>query len=230
MSSFKIDFGADWKALRKSCDKDTLIDRITPDVVESILNLHTTLEARVDSLFNVKDKLTTVLIGKNVEKDRISKTFIRYNLQYRFKPVPLSDYKFNTTIDTNNVGLIPFRVSPTFVRRRPAPYSTITTSSISKGRSFIPTGGKASKMKGFVQMTPSGRIAIFARTRSNTWKKGQEPSYTNPTGFHGRTKLKLLFAPSLSSLALTVFEVDKDVAKAKDRLIDDIALTLTRTL
>ena len=93
MSSFKIEFGSDWDKLRKSFSTNDALQKAMPDIAISILKVHNVLEKRVDDLFNMPMKLSSVMIGSSAKPAALGKTFLRYNLQYRRKAIPLSNFR-----------------------------------------------------------------------------------------------------------------------------------------
>jgi hypothetical protein len=219
MSNFKITFGPEWDTLRKNLQSDTTLERVVPDVSIAILKLHNTLERRVDELFTNKDKLSSVLIGNSKAPSEIGKTFLRYSLQYRFKSVPYTAYNFSTS-EVAVKSFIPFRIRDNFIRYTSYGKATAVSTEYRRGKSKLIRRVKGSPFKGFIQ-----NGIVYARVQKRTWN--EVPSVANPKGI--RAPIQRLFGPSLSTLAAKVYDVDSQVAKAKDKVGDDILTAIIRS-
>ena len=222
MTNFKIDFGKDFDKLKQNLRTETLMQKVLPDFSESILKLHNTMERRIETLFNAPTKLSSVMIGGSIKPELIGKTFLRYSLQYRFKSIKLSDYPHTetSTIDIRNA--IPFRKPSGSKGYTPINKAIITRVSMRKGKTILPRRVKGSPLKGFLL-----HGNIVSRTKKATWIAIPILQGDSSTGV--RTNLQTLFGKPLSSLALKVYEVDKEVAKAKDNVQQDLELALLRS-
>jgi hypothetical protein len=211
MSNFKITFGPEWDKLRKNLQSDEILARIVPDVSLAILKLNNVLEDRVKSIFNAPGSLNSVRIGNTVAPESLGKTFLRYSLQYRDVPIPLAKFPYTETRVSANAKY-PNRLSNGFVRWTPKSYAIETKVAIRKGKFLIAKRGNKYTQKGFVN---EGRI--LAREQKATWSTF--PS-KNVTGV--RAPFSELYGPSLATLAAKVYDVDPVVAKAKERVQEDI--------
>jgi hypothetical protein len=214
--SFKIDFGKDWDTLRKTLNIDENLQRAIPDISVSILKLHNTLERRVDEQFNAPTKLSSVMIGSSVKPEALGKTFLRYNLQYRDKSIPLAQYGHTETKIPSPNAKVPIRISDRFIRWKPKGYAIQTEVSVRKGKPQIPRRVGGVNAKGFLQY---GRI--LARKQKATWINVQD---------NIRAPYSELYGPSLMTLANKVYDTDKQVANAVDNLQIDIIEALIRNI
>ncbi len=214
--SFKITPGPEWDILRKSLQTAVTIQKIIPDVTVAILKFHNTLERRVGELFTAPDKLSSVMIGSSRAPSEIGKTFLRYSLQYRSKPIPLSAYEQSTTSVENDKAKIPYRLRPNYVRWTPAKKVRVTKTYVRRGKGVIPRRIKGSRFEGFYQ-SKGGQNWILARKQQATW-------ITYPgVGEEGtRAPIQQLWGPKLITLASKVYDVDKEVEKAKETLQNDV--------
>ena len=231
MTGTRIDFGKDFDKLKQNLRTETLMQKVLPDFSESILNLHRVMERRIETLFNAPTKLSSVMIGGSIKPELIGKTFLRYSLQYRFKPINLSDYPHSETrtIDVRNA--IPFRRPNGKKGYTPWNEAVITKVSMRKGKEILPRRVKGSPLKGFLL---NGQI--FTRVKKATWEtipllQGDDSTGVRSSGIvNGKVrKLQRLFGQPLSSLALKVYEVDKEVETAKEDIQKDFALALLRS-
>jgi len=217
MSSFKITFGPEWEQLRKNLQSSTIAERIVPDVSIAILKFSNVLEGRVNTVFNAPSSINSVRIGNSVSPEKLGNTFLRYSLQYRDKPIPLSKYPYTETRVSAN-SKYPNRLPNRFVRWTPKSYAFETKVSVQKSKNLIAKRGKNYRQKGFVY---NGKI--LAREQKATWK-------VFPSKFvEGvRAPFSELYGPSLATLIAKVYDVDPVVAKAKDKVQEDILNAVVR--
>ncbi len=218
MASFKVDI-VGLKEFKDALKGDTLLQRNTPFIGASILNLHKVLENRVDTLFNAPSSLSTVLIGKSIKPEAIGKTFLRYSLQYRFVPIPLAKYPYTIT-SSNSISSAPIRGKNGYVFWRKGKYSKNVKVSVRKGKPSVARqpGGNFDKRRGFIQGND-----IKARLTDKTWS-----SYPKRFDLGTRAPYSILFGPSLSDLANKVYTQaekgrDKLVSSAFDKVSETIA-------
>jgi len=219
--SFKITFGDDWEKLRKSIKTDETVRKIVPDVTVAILKLHNTLERRVGDLFNIPYPLGNVMIGSSKSPAELGNTFLRYNLQYRDKKVPLVQYPWIETPSTAK-SFAPLRKVPLgSVHWKEGEWSKDIYTRIRKGStpSRARRGGNFSKLRGFFTGTN-----IKAREQEDTWLVKPDKDIEGT-----RAPYSILYGPSLATLTSKVYDVDKEVAVAADRLQMDIIEAIVRS-
>lgn len=223
MANFKVQIeGLD--ILKKGIQQDETLRKIVPDVSIGILKFHNTLERRVGELFTNKNKLTSVLIGRSVSPASLGKTFLRYSLQYQNKPTPLSDYEV-TESDSNSISSAPIRIPPGDVkggvRWRKGKYSKEYKVAVRRGKSKVQkVYGK--KTLAFRTRGKNSTVLLLARKRQ-TWR-------VRPTRgkFGIRTKLSIVYGPSLANLASSTYDKDAQTQKALVTLQNDIIKAFTR--
>jgi len=179
-----------------------------------ILDLHSQLDKRIQALYNVPYGLDRARIGRTVPIERIGKTLLRFSLQYRHIPVPLGDYKVKTSA-SSSLSSAPTRIPPDsengYVKWKRGAYSTDSKVAIRKGRAKLQgTAGKGAK--GSYAFRTPGNSFLVRRIRQ-TW-------HVRPTlGVIGtRTKLQIMYGPSLSALAAQVYEKDYVMQQEIDKL------------
>jgi len=225
MSTFKIDL-KEINDFKKQLSSNSALKSIVPDMTLAVLQLHNTLEKRIIDLFNAPGVLSDVLIGKSVAPESLGNTFLRYNLQYRVKPIPLSKYPYVVT-DSNSFstarGIIPGTDRFNIQRGQ---FSEDIKVSVRKGKPSIARQGPGNfdKRRGFLQ-----RGQIKARVRQATWNV--LPTSQNPIGT--RAAYTTLFGPSLAELANKVYEQgeigrDKQVVASIDRLQTELIDSFVR--
>ena len=219
--SFKIEFGKDWDTIRKSAKTDETLQRAIPDISISILKLHNTLERRITELYNIPGTLSDVMIGSSKKPEALGATFLRYNLQYRDKAIPLAKFPF-TIVESASLSKAPLRKEPLgSVHWKQGKYSKDVYTLIRKGStpSRARRGGNFDKRRGFFTGTN-----IKAREASATWSEFPKKSVEGT-----RAPYSTLYGPSLMTVANTVFDKDKQVAKAFDNMQDEILTALAES-
>jgi hypothetical protein len=222
MSNFKIEFGTDWKILRKQLTTEHIIEKVLPDITDSILKLHNVMEQRVDSVFNAPTKLSSVLLGSSKRPEEIGKTFLRYQLQYRFKPIKLADYPYEVSGFIPVRNAIPFMTKIDTIGYTPVNKARVTTVSIARGKYVVPRRVKRSPMKGFEL---NGNIV--ARTKKATWSSIPTDRKDSRSGT--RTPLQTIYGAPLDLLAQKVYERDPQVANAVSNLYEEIEVAIMRS-
>lgn len=183
----------------------------------SILNFHKELEKRVQTLFYAPSSLESVRIGRTVPLDRVGRTLLRFSLQYRYKAIPLNQYPYKEN-KSSSYSSAPTRKASKdglgYVKWKRGQYSKDYPVAIRKNK-YKQQGiaGKGSK-GGYAFKTPNGHLV---RRKRQTWHI--RPSF----GVLGiRSKLQLMYGPSLSQLAASVLEKDTYMQNEFERLIDDM--------
>lgn len=220
--SFKIAIDG-LKDIRKAISIESTIADSVPEISEAILGLHRTLERRVATLYTLEQPLSSVMIGKNKPLEAIGKTFFRYNLQYRYKPVLLSEYSHRILYGEDvELSAAPLRIPKgdplARVKWSWGYWSEVTEVQVRKGSEYKIKGQPA------FTYTSNGKQIVSHRTKKQTWNirpaKGRTGNRTNRT--------TVLFGPSLASLAESVYNNDGYVQEAIEQMYDDILTAYTR--
>ena len=222
MSSFKIDFGPDWAKIKKAFATDQVMQRAIPDISISILKLNNVLEQRVADLFNAPAKLSSVMIGHANKPSELGATFIRYSLQYRYKPIPLIDFGPFGVIPSSSVSIAPLRANGAplgAVNWQEGKYSKVLSFNVRRGKpTGARVGGNFSKQAAFAVIgNPYIKDGIYARATTSTWDR-----YPTKGNTGTRSNYVQLFGPSLSQQAAGVFAKDKKVAAQFNIMQTDI--------
>jgi len=207
--------------LKKLADSDAAIQTILPDISTSILKFNTTLNNRVDALFNTPYSLDKVRIGRTVDADRITKTLLRFSLQYQDVPVTLDKYPIQET-ESSSISSAPTRIPPInlrgFVKWHKGKHSKDYKVSIRKGKYKLQG---ENKIGSYAFQTP--RTHLLLRRFRDTWD--ELPTKGN-LGI--RSPRQVMYGPSLASLAASVLEKDSTISRAYDKMFDEIAKAYIR--
>ena len=193
---------------------------------ESILKFHSVLDKRVQTLFNVPYGLDRVRIGHTVPLERIGKTLLRFSLQYRHTPVPLGDYGMQISASSSESSAptrFPKDDPDTLVRWKKGKYSKDYKIAVRKGKAVIHgKAGKGAKGGHAFLLTTKTKANFIVRRKRQTW-------HFRPTfGRLGtRTKLQIMYGPSLSTIASSVFQKDYQVQQALEKLAEELGIIIT---
>lgn len=181
-----------------------------PDVVAAVMKFEAAMELRVHDVFTCSHSLNSVLIGKSSVD--MGKTLLRYSLQYKYKPVPLHDFKYSLSL-SNSISSAPLRLfnDPLgYVKWTPGEYSTTVTS-------YVMAGKPQTNLRNMQQTYMDRNGNLRARQNENTW------SVLPTKGVHGvRAKTLALFGPSLAAQAEGVYEHDSYIQHAKEKMETEI--------
>jgi len=218
--AFKIQFEG-LELLKKQLKKDVSLKSIIPDVSLSLLKYHNALEQRVEEVFTAKDKLSDVMIGKSVKPAELGGTFLKYSLQYRFKPTPLEKFKYTLSTVSTPTAYIPFQMPNGKLRYRKSPTSVKVMTEVVKGRKVTSRKSKRSAFKGFYvpdsTRKPIFRNKIFARRQKRSWDE-----YPSMESFGVHAPIVRLFGPALSRRAEIIVNKDRKFEKFKTALADEL--------
>lgn len=217
--TFKIQFEG-LEVLKKQLKKDVSLKPIIPEVSLSLLKYHNALEQRVTEVFTAKDKLSDVMIGKSVKPAELGGTFLKYSLQYRFKPAPLENFKYILNTVSTPTAYIPFQMPNGKLRYRKSPTSIKVVVEVVKGRKVTARKSKRSAFKGFYVPDSANkrtfRNKIFARKQKRSWDE-----YPSMESFGKHAPIVRLFGPALSRRAEIIVNKDKQFEKIKNILADE---------
>lgn len=199
MTGFKVKIeGLD--ILKKDLEKYSDLRNIVPDITLAILKFHNSLENRVGTVYTAKQNLSSVMIGNSGKPASISKTLLRYSLQYRYKPIELIE--FNPQVNPSNaISKAPLKKPNGLIKWTKGKWSKTVTVEPRRGRRKIGRLTTNSKFKVFYIGD-----SLVARIQQATWNKF-------PTkGFAGvRAPVAVAFGPSLSQQAEKLFNTDPRV-------------------
>jgi hypothetical protein len=215
MTSFKLRVeGLD--EIKRSFKADSSIEKILPNVTLAMLKFNNVLEQRIEELYNAPGSLSDVMIGHSIRPEELSKTFLRYSLQYRDKPIRLIEYPSSQSGILPVLSKAPLRKEPLGpVHWKQGRYSRKITVNKRKDKpEGARLGGNFSKRTAFYGFDKRG---IFARETDKTW------SELPKTGSYGkRAPFKELYGPSLMTLANALYDKDSKVKRAVTTLEEDI--------
>jgi len=206
------------KEIANLIKKNDAIKEIVPDITIAVLKLHNTLERNVNSTYTNPKLLSTVLLGSSVQD--ISKTFLRFGLQYRQVSVPLSDYKMVVSGSTS-ISAAPMRRADGGITWKLGTWSKTYKSEVVRGKfeQILPYKNRKNPAGSKFAFTNfEGSDAIVVRKRQ-TWQ-------VRPTrGREGiRTKLTEQYGPTLAYLANITYNND---IVAREKATNDIIKAFT---
>lgn len=224
MGNFKIDT-EDLKKLADWFKTDASAAVLVPDVTMSILKFHNTLETRVSDVFTAKVKLSSVKVGGNSVTGKKGIDGLSFTLEYKSKPLRLDQFKFQT-VDSDAISSAPTRLpfgDPLgFVKWQEGQHSKQVNVQVIRGKTN--DGSYGNQIYPAYRVKQGNKIRLRARKQDATWDtyptKGVKGTYAPTTG---------LFGPPLSVQANALFDKDRVVNKAWDKMQDEIVKTLTKS-
>jgi hypothetical protein len=203
--------------IRKALSQNETAKKALPDISIAILRFHNVLEDRVGAVFNAPGSIDSVRIGRSLAPEKFGSNLLRFSLQYRDKPVPLSKYPMAISA-SQSISSAPLRRSSGSVYWKKGKWSKEVKVAVRKGKYNFAKKGKNYSRKGFFTGTN-----IKARDQRATWR-------VRPAkGVEGiRDKYSTLFGPSIANLISTVYEKDNKVKQAKEVLLDEIIATMVK--
>lgn len=215
MSSVKVTI-PDFKEIKSFFSKGMQLSTFEVEFTQAVLLTTAVIDKRVKALYNAPGVPSDVMIGKSVKPEALSKTFIRYGLQYRDKKIPLIKYPYSVR-ETKVRNAIPFQTltseGPYF---KPINKARIVSVRVKKQKSTNLTKRNTKFKKFFVDN--SYMKGIFARDTNETWSELPTRSAGGRIVGGKRAKYHELYGPSLADLAETVFKHDPEVQKALDNI------------
>lgn len=185
--------------LKKSLDSNKLTRELVAGVGIISLQLHNVLNNQIQSVYQINRSLNKVLINKTSLDIKRGANFISSGLEYKHEAINLAEFpsfshfKGNINTDVSKPGLVQ---QVTIVRKRP--YKIIKGKKHYGG--FVPSNAKGIRTGDFKRV-------MFERLEKRTWI-GKE-----------RTKLRVLYGPSLAQMAKIQFNLETgEVARFKNRI------------
>lgn len=218
MASFKIEF-ENLDLFKKALSKENALRKLVPDISISILKFHNALNDRVKDLYNAPGELDSVRIGHSVAPAELGKTFLRYSLQYRNKPIPLAQYPHIERAVSSDTAVWPKRLSDGFIKWTHKGYAIETQVAVRKGRMKAVRKYGKTIQDGFLQ-----KDRIFARKQPGTWK-----IFPSKNIIGVRAPFTQLYGPSLMTLASATYDKDQTIARAKETLELEILEAMVRS-
>ena len=215
-NEFKVELkGLD--KLKEDFSSRKLKKHLALGIADATLQLDQALRIAVVNTYNISDSLDKVRVGRSISNIQTGKNVLKAGLQYKFVPIPLSKFFVEErTIPANNY----FKI-----KRFTHGYRSIKAGTArevyvkvkrANGKRLV--GGRYGN-KGFYvnpakrntgnkpwEEGKGTRRAILERKQSSTW-------IINP---FERAESALLFGPSLSQMAATVYETDDRVKTVAD--------------
>lgn len=211
MSGLKIEL-KELELFKKQLKNDVSLERLIPDITIAVERFANQFEDRFQKVYKTKLDLNSLRFGGKVKPSEVGKTYLKYGLQYRFKPTKLNDF---------NYILIPSRsysVAHIYQHRIRGQFSTGVISKVTKRKGQLQvdrlTGHKVFKGKGYYE----GKLMV--RRKSETWA-------AKPTrGFEGkRTVVQEAIGVPLNVLAGGLIEHDTEVKS----YLDQFELSIIKT-
>lgn len=225
MSSVKVTIPG-FKEIKSFFSKGMQLSTFEVEFTQAVLLTTAVIDKRVKALYNAPGIPSEVMIGKSVKPEALSKTFIRYGLQYRDKKIPLIKYPYSVR-ETKVRNAIPFQ---TLTSEGPY-YKPINKARIVSVRVKKQKGPNLTKrnvkFKKFL-VNNSYMKGIFTRDTSETWEELPTRSAGGRIVGGKRAKYHELYGPSLADLAETVFKHDSEVQKALDNIPDRIIKSMDK--
>ena len=211
--SFKIEF-EELKFFKEQLKEFPNLTSAIPDISTAIQLFNHTLEDRVNATYATPGTLSSVMVGSSIKPSEIGKTFLRYSLQYRDKPIPLVLYPHTETVVPSSTAKYPKRMEDGGIVWKYKGYALQVNTFIKRDKSVIAKRGKSNyRYKGFLQ---NGQI--FARKGKATWREYPTRNFAGVRAY----PLVELQGPSLSKVALYTYLDDSKVQQAKDKVGTDI--------
>jgi hypothetical protein len=213
MKQFKITIEGT-KNIAEQMAGDAAMQRIATEAATSIQQFHNVLENRVEKLFNHPKKLSSVMRGRSLTPEKLTKSLLRFGLNYDDKPTMLHEYPVRLEGSTSR-SAAPIRMSDGGIKWKWGQYSKVHKVAVRKGKYK-----EQRNKKGNAAFYHGG---VLAARKRQTW-------HVRPTRKHKgtRTKTELLFGPSLAGLARNTFNQDPQVLRELDKMQERILAAYLR--
>ena len=209
--------------LRERLSSGTIEKKLVKAVGTTALQLNNLLNARVKETYATRRSLNSVLNSKTTSDFKRGAGFIEFGLEYNFVPLLLQEFpqtKSKLSVESwfiapNRFGFLQFPDMKGRIKRK-KPNTVIAVK--------VKRNGTPSVIdKAFYGKLPSSnKEYLMARQVNNTWIT--EPSPDNLAG--KRDAMGILFGPSLSQMAESVYLNDNQVARFKDNFANNVVRNL----
>ena len=209
--------------LRERLSSGTIEKKLVKAVGTTALQLNNLLNARVKETYATRRSLNSVLNSKTTSDFKRGVGFIEFGLEYNFVPLLLQEFPQTKTpvmVESwfkapNRFGYAQFPDIKGRLKRK-KPNTAIAVK--------VKRNGSATVIdKAFYGKLPKGdKTYLMQRKVSNTWRK--EPTPEDLKGV--RDDMGILFGPSLSQMAESVYLKDSQVNKFKDSFADHVVRNL----
>lgn len=209
--------------LREKLSAGNLDKKLVKAVGTTALQLNNLLNAQVKETYATRRSLNSVLNSKTTSDFKRGLGFIQVGLEYNFVPLLLQEFpQTKTPIQVDSWFKVPNRFgagkfpnkSGRLRRQKP---NTIIAVKVKRN------GSPSVIDKAFYGELPrDGKVYLMQRKVNNTWIK--EPTPEDLRGI--RDDMGILYAPSLSQMAESVYLKDRQVVRFKDNFADHVMRNL----
>ena len=205
--------------LRERLSSGTIEKKLVKAIGTTALQLHNVLNNRVSKTYATRRSLNSVLNSRTTSDFKRGVGFIEFGLEYNFMPILLQEFPVTKTLVPANSSFkapnrFGFSQFPTIKGRlkRTKPNQQLA---VRVKRNGTPT----TIAKAFYGKLPSrDKQYLMARKVDNTWIK--EPTPEDLAG--KRDEMGILFGPSLSQMANSVYEKDPYLIKFRDNFAEHV--------
>jgi hypothetical protein len=209
--------------LRERLSSGTIEKKLVKAIGTTALQLHNVLNNRVSKTYATRRSLNSVLKSRTMSDFKRGVGFIEFGLEYNFMPILLQEFPVTKTlVPANSSFLAPNRfgykefpaIKGRLKRKKPNQQLAVRVKR---------NGSPTTLDKAFYGELPrDNKVYLMKRHVSNTWI--DEPSPTNLKG--KRDLMGILFGPSLSQMANSVYEKDPYLIKFRDTFADHVVRNL----
>ena len=198
------------EAFRETLNMNYIKKQAALGVADATRQLHSALSSGVANTYYAPKTLDKVLLGKSIDSVKFGKTILKSGLEYKFEAVPLSKF-FEGEVKVPAKSYWKMLKPTGGLRSVFKSYALAVDVKVTRARKATRVTGK----KGL------GGFLIDPR-RANTGNKPWITTHSPPKGLYeregaSRKYFKLLYGPSLSQMAATVFDDDKKVNDVVNR-------------
>lgn len=199
MSGIRIDLRS-LELFKEQLKRDSSLTVLIPDITLAIEKFANQFENRFQQVYRTSARLEDLRFGGKVKPSEIGKTYLRYGLQYRFKPTKLTDFSY-ITMPSRSISY-----AHIFQHRIKGMYSRGVVSKVTKRKGSF----QVDRLTGQKVFLVDGKLK--SRTVDATWvsKPGK--------GFKGeRTKVQTAVGIPLNILAGGLVQNDTEVTTYLDQ-------------
>ena len=193
MSGLKIDL-KELELFKQQLKNDISLERLIPDITIAVERFANRFETRFQQVYKTNLRLEDLRIGGKVKPSEVGKTYLRYGLQYRFKPTELADFPYLVVPSRS------FSVAHIFEHRARGQFSKGIVSKVTKKKGSF----KIDRLSGRKVFIAKGKL--LTRSTDETWISKPKK------GFKGeRAEVQVAVGPPLNILAGGLIEHDTQV-------------------
>ena len=199
--------------LSERLSSNTLDKKLVKAIGATALQLNNLLNAQVKATYSTRRSINTVLSAKTTSNLKRGRGFIEFGLEYNFVPLLLQEFpqtKTEKTVNSwfkipNRFGAGKFSAKAGRMKRQ-KPNIVIAVK--------VKRNGAFKKLKDafYGELPSSGKPYLMQRKTKNTWVR--EPTPEDLKGV--REEMGVLYGPSLSQMAESVYSKDSKVQRFKE--------------